>query len=242
MAGQEGAVLLHLLPNNQKNRWGRHMNFRTLVISAAWAALALPACAAQSDDEAGKTSKPALTQTATYEAIGVPAGTYVMDNHHGYVTFSYTHMGFSNPQLAFRDVDARIDFDPDHPENSAVEVTIQADSIDSGVDIFDGHLNSENFFNTEEHPTISFKSTSFVRSGQNGGTMTGDLTLMGITKTVSLDVKLLAAMTHPLNKKPTLGLEASGTLNRSDFGLGKYVPNVSDEVRIQISGEFNKND
>ena len=220
------------------------MGIQTKIMAGIWVAslLTLPACAAQSDDETvvNSVQKSDTAQAATYEDISVPSGQYVMDSHHGYVTFSYTHMGLSHPKLAFRDVDARIDFDAAHPENSVVEVTIQADSIDSGVDIFDGHLKSENFFNTAEHPTISFHSTGFTRTDQNNGTMTGDLTIMGTTHPITLNVKLLAAMNHPMNKVPTLGLEASGTLNRSDFGLGKYVPNVSDEVRIQISGEFNK--
>jgi len=164
-------------------------------------------------EEAGKKAAAAMS----YEAIGIPSGTYELEKTHGYVFFSYSHFGLSNPQLRFRDIDA---------------------SIDSGVDIFDEHLNSDGWFNTAEHPEITFKSTGFKRATQTTGTMTGDMTIMGITKPVTFDVTLLAAMEHPRSKKPVMGLEGSGTMLRSDFGLGKYAPSVSDEVKVGITGEF----
>jgi len=154
------------------------------------------------------------------------------------VFFSYSHFGLSNPQLRFRDIDASITLDADNLENSAVSATIKSASIDSGVDVFDEHLNSDGWFDTAKHPEITFKSTGFKRATQTTGTMTGDMTIMGITKPVTFDVTLLAAMEHPRSKKPVMGLEGAGTVLRSDFGLGKYAPSVSDEVNIGITGEF----
>lgn len=172
----------------------------------------------------------------------VAAGAYKMDTQHGYVTFSYSHFGLSNPQISFKTVDANIMLDPADPTASAVNVTIAADSIDSDVDVFNGHLNSENWFNTAEYPEITFVSTGLTQNEDDGdkGTLTGDLTIKGITKPVTLDVTLLAAMEHPLSKKDTLGIQATGSVLRSDFDLGAYAPAVSDEVTITISGEFNK--
>lgn len=172
----------------------------------------------------------------------VSAGTYVMDKTHGYVTFSYSHFGLSNPQVSFKTVDANVTLDPENPASSAVNVTIAANSIDSDVEIFNEHLNSDKWFDTAKYPEITFVSKSLSQDAQDHtkGTLTGDLTVKGVTKPVTLDVTLLGAMEHPLSKKDTLGINATTTVLRSDFGLGAYAPAVSDEVTITISGEFNK--
>ncbi len=177
---------------------------------------------------------------APYENIGVPSGSYTMDKTHGYVTFSYSHFGLSNPQLRFRDIDATLVLNADVPENSELNVVIAATSIDSGVDIFDEHLNSPDWFDTAKHGKITFKSTGFTRADAISGTMSGDLTIMGITKPLTLDVTLLAAKRHPFKKVPAIGIEARGQLKRSDFGLGKYAPGVTDQVDLLISAEFHK--
>ncbi len=173
----------------------------------------------------------------------VPSGTYKMDVTHGYVTFTYSHFGLSNPQVSFKTVDASLTLDADNAAASAVNVTIAANSVDSDVPIFNEHLNSGNWLDTEAHPEITFVSTALTQNADNPdkGTLTGDLTIKGITKPVTLDVKLLGAVSeHPINKVPTIGISATGTVLRSDFGLGAYAPAVSDEVVITISGEFNK--
>jgi polyisoprenoid-binding protein YceI len=203
-----------------------------LVMSACSQA---PEATAQAEETVEK-----VAAVASYEAIGIPSGTYVMDKEHGYVTFSYSHFGLSNPQLRFRDIDASVTLDADNLENSSVSATIKSASIDSGVNRFDGHLNSDGWFNTAAHPEISFQSTSFTREGQMNGKMTGDMTIMGVTKPITFDVTLLKAFDHPMKKAPYMGLEGHAKLLRSDFGLGKYAPNVSDEVSILISGEFGK--
>ena len=171
----------------------------------------------------------------------VAAGTYKMDTQHGYVTFTYSHFGLSNPQISFKSVDANITLDAETPANSTVNVTIAADSIDSDVEVFNDHLNSANWFDTEKFPEITFVSTELVQSDDHSkGTLTGDLTIKGITKPVTLDVTLLGAINHPLSKKDTLGVQATTTVLRSDFDMGAYAQAVSDEITITISGEFNK--
>ena len=172
-----------------------------------------------------------------------PSGHYKMDVTHGYVTFTYSHFGLSNPQISFKSVDANITLDAGDPTASAVNVTIAADSIDSDIDIFNQHLNSENWFDTAQFPEITFVSTGLTHDAENHdvGTLTGDLTIKGITKPVTLDVNLLGAMAeHPIKKVPTIGVNATATVLRSDFDLGAYAPAVSDEVTITISGEFNQ--
>ncbi len=214
--------------------------FVNFVLGAAL--LGLTACSKTSS--AQETVKNQANETpamgAVYKAVGVPSGTYTMDKTHGYVTFSYSHFGFSNPQLRFRDIDAVLDLDADKPESSNLTVMIDAKSIDSGVDVFDEHLNSSDWFDTAKYGEISFKSTSFTRASATTGSIAGDLTIMGITKPLTLDVTLLVAKPHPFKKVPALGIEARGMLKRSDFGLGKYAPGVSDQVDLFISAEFLK--
>lgn len=187
---------------------------------------------------AAKVEEKIVGAKAAFEPFAIPSGTYVMDKEHGYVTFSYSHFGLSNPQLRFRDIDASVQLDAENLENSRVSAVIKSASIDSGVDRFDEHLNSDGWMDTANHPEITFVSTGFTRTSQTAGTMTGDMTIMGITKPLTFDVTLLQAFEHPMKKKPFMGLEGRGKLMRSDFGLGKYAPNVSDEVTIFISGEF----
>ena len=172
----------------------------------------------------------------------VPTGTYKMDPTHGYVTFTYSHFGLSNPQIAFQSVDANLTLDAGNPAASSVNVTIAANSIDSDVDIFNEHLNSDNWFDTAAFPKITFVSTGLTQDAEDHtkGTMTGDLTIKDVTKSVTLDVTMLGSVAeHPVKKVPTIGVEATTTVLRSDFGLGAY-PAVGDEITITISGEFNQ--
>lgn len=219
------------------------------VALAASLALTVTACSQESSD----TAAPAETvtdaevlPTATAEPISlsiadeVSSGTYVMDTEHGYVTFTYSHLGFSNPQLRFRTIDATLELDADNPANSTIDVMIAANSIDSGVDRFDEHLNSPDWFDTAQFEDITFVSTGLTQTDGTTGTMTGDLTIKGITRSVTLDVTLIASGEHPLHKKETVGVEATGTVLRSDYGVSAYAPAVSDEMAVTISGEFNK--
>lgn len=173
------------------------------------------------------------------KALGIPSGTYTMDKTHGSVTFSYLHKGLSRPVSRINNVEATLILDAENPEKSQIDVTIRAADIDTGTAKFDAHLMSADFFNAAAHPTITFKSTSFSRAGAKSGKMIGDLTMMGVTKSVSFDVNLVGVAD---GDKPTIGVEGKTDLLRSDFKLGKFVPYVGDKVSISISAEFNKVD
>ena len=168
----------------------------------------------------------------------VPSGKYTLDSSHGYITFTYSHLGFSNPRVGFNSFDTELALDSSNPENSTVEVTINASSIDSRVAEFNEHLNGSDFFNTAEYPTITFKSTKVEASGENTFNVTGNLTILGTTKPVTLAATINKAANHPMRNVPTVGLSASATLMRSDWGLGAYVPAVSDEVELSIEVEL----
>lgn len=218
------------------------MTFRTITKKTLTAGMVGFGLFALSQIGVAKAAEdPVSTQKSqSFAPLPIPSGTYVMDKTHGYVTFSYSHFKLSNPILAFRDVDAQVKLDAKSPEKSKVNVLIKAESIDSGVDKFDTHLRGDDFFNTLKFKDITYTSTSLVRTGEKTGTLTGNLTLKGITKPVTLNVRLLAARKHPLKGVYAFGIEAHGTLLRKDFALGKYAPSVSNEVKLHISAEFHK--
>lgn len=170
----------------------------------------------------------------------VPSGQYGLDNTHGYITFSYSHLGFSNPHVGFKSFTVDLNLDNENPENSTVNVIIDASSIDSRVDNFDGHLNGPNFFDTTNHPTITFTSTAIEMTGEDTMNVQGDLVIKGVSKPVTLMAKVNKAANHPMRKTPWIGVEAETKVSRSDWGLTRAVPNVGDEVTIRISVELQK--
>ncbi|MCR9280013.1 MAG: YceI family protein [Pseudomonadaceae bacterium] len=172
--------------------------------------------------------------------IGVPSGTYVLEATHAYITFSYQHLGFSTPHVGFNSFDVTVELDSDNPANSSLGVSIDAASIDSRVDEFDEHLRGDKFFDVEAHPRITFAATSIEMGEGNTAMITGDLTIKGITKSVTLEATLNKAANHPMRKVPTLGISALGKLQRSDWDLGAYAPAVSDEVDLFITAELIK--
>lgn len=187
--------------------------------------------------------------TADAEATAAPtgvdyavaeSGTYTPDDGHAYIVFSYNHLGFSNPMVRWGDWDANLNWDADNPENSTLDVTIDATSVDTGVDEFNGHLNSADFFNTAEYPQISFTSTSLEVTGPDSGILTGDLTIKDMTMPVTMDVTINKAGFEDRGNVYKLGFSGRTTVLRSDFGLDAYVPDVSDEVDIIVEAEFEK--
>ena len=180
----------------------------------------------------------AMPFSVSADLSDVPSGEYTLDSSHGYITFTYSHLGFSNPRVGFNSFDVVLDLDSSSPENSKVEVTIDASSIDSRVAEFNEHLNGSDFFNTSEYPTITFKSTKVEATGDNTFNVTGDLKILGTTKPVTLATTINKAANHPLRNVPTVGVSASTKLMRSEWGLGAYVPAVSDEVELSIEVEL----
>ena len=180
----------------------------------------------------------ALSFGVSADLSEVPSGKYTLDSSHGYITFTYSHLGFSNPRVGFNSFDTVLTLDSGKPENSLIEVTIDASSIDSRVAEFNDHLNSSDFFNTAEYPSITFKSTKVEATGESTFDVTGDLTILGTTKPVTLATTINKAANHPMRNVPTIGVSASTRLLRSEWGLGAYVPAVSDEVELSIEVEL----
>ena len=167
-------------------------------------------------------------------------GTYEIEPTHAYISATYNHLGFSYPVLAWRTFGGTLNIDPENLADMSLNVTIDATSIDSRVEVFDGHLKAEQFFNVEKFPEITFTSTAAMPETENRGKVAGDLTIKGITKPVVLDVVLHKAGKNPINGSDVIGVSAKGTIKRSEWDLGLYAPNVSDEVALTISVEFKK--
>jgi polyisoprenoid-binding protein YceI len=163
--------------------------------------------------------------------------TYKIDPNHTNVLASWSHFGFSNPTLNFGQADGTIVYDADKVSASSVQVTLPLTGLSALADQFYDHLTSADWFDAAKYPSATFKSTKVEAAGEGKLKVTGDLTVKGVTKPVVLDVKLNKAGVQPLAKREAVGFDATATVKRSEFGLGNYVPNVSDEVSLRITTE-----
>ena len=182
---------------------------------------------------------PAQAQSAaSTDLTKVEGGHFAVDKSHAKLIFSFNHFGFSTSYGLFSDFDAKLTFDPKAPTKSAVEVTVSMDHIDTFVPKLDGHMKSADMFDVAKYPTASFKSTAIEVTGPNTGKVTGELTLHGVTKPVTLDTTFNGGGINPVSKNYVVGFSATGKVKRTDFGVSYAAPVVGDEVTLTISGEF----
>ncbi|MBE1160764.1 YceI family protein [Dyella sp. 7MK23] len=164
------------------------------------------------------------------------ATTYMLESQHSEGVVRWSHLGFSNPTAQFTLVEGSLDFDPADPTRASVTATIKLTNFSSGVPDLDDNLHSVDFFDVAKYPTATFKSIRVERgNAPDRLKVTGNLTLHGITKPVVLDVTINKVGTNIRSNLPSVGFEAMTTLKRSDFGMGLFVPQVSDEVSIHIT-------
>ena len=184
--------------------------------------------------------KPLLLSLMLVGGIGTAQAetkAYSIDPTHTQVHASYLHAGFSNIAIRFNKVEGEFLFDAAKPVNSSLNIKVPINSLDTGVEKFDAHLWSADFFDAEKFPEATFKSTKVTAVAKGKLKLSGNLTIHGITKPVSFDVTTNGIAVHPMSKKPTAGFDASTKIKRSDFGLGKYAPMVGDEVTLRITME-----
>ncbi|WP_330946510.1 YceI family protein [Thermomonas sp. LB-4] len=209
-----------------------------LAIAAAVAACSQPAESAASAAAPADAAVAAPAEAApAVAAITAVSGTYQLDPTHTDVLAQWTHFGFSQPSAHFGISEGTLVFDAADVAKSSVQVTMPLTAMNSFVDKLDEHLASGDFFDAAKFPNATFKSTSVAAAGTNKLTVTGDLTIKDITRPVTLDVTLNGAGEYPMLKKQAIGFSATATIKRSDFGVGAYAPNVSDEVQLRITTE-----
>jgi len=175
-------------------------------------------------------------------AAPVPKGTYTIDPRHTQIIFGIRHMGLSTYYGRFGKETGSLDFDPSAPEKSSLTVQIDMNALQTHVDELDKEL-INSVFHAEKFPNATFTTTKIVKTGENTGTVTGDLTLAGVTKPVTLIVTFNGGRNSPIPFQPyRIGFDATGTIKRSDFGLTKMMWSgmVSDEVNLIIQCEMER--
>jgi polyisoprenoid-binding protein YceI len=182
----------------------------------------------------------AVCVTPLADLAKVEGGHFSLDKQHARIVFSTTHFGFSTYYAFFDDFDARLDFDAATPEKSTLSVTINLNGIVAADPKLEANLKSDGFFDVAKFPKAVFSSTSIELRGNASGKLTGDLSLHGLTKPVTLDVTFNGGGVSPLTNAYILGFDAKGTLRRSDFGIKNFIPVVGDQVTLVISCEFDR--
>lgn len=161
---------------------------------------------------------------------------WALDKSHAHVGFTIVHLKISDVDGKFENFDAKITSSKDDFSDAQIEFSSDVSSVNTGNSFRDKDLKSENYFHAEKFPSMTFKSTSVKKVSGNKYKIEGNLTMRGVTKPVSLDAVLRGPIDNRGSKK--IGIKATGTLNRIDFGVGKSGPTLDDEVALNISGEF----
>lgn len=183
----------------------------------------------------------ALAQTPGQpDPARVEKGSYVLEPNHARVRFSVSHFGFTTYSGDFNKASGTLSLDPADASHDKLDVTVATDSVYTPSAKLTDELKSADWLDAAKFPSMTFKSTKVEKTGPTTGKVTGELTLHGVTKPVTLDATFYGAGPNPFNKKLTVGFEVSGKIKRSDFGVTKYVPAVSDDVDLIISAPFEK--
>jgi len=235
------------------------MNQILTLTAAAAASVALVACGGASDAPAETTPSEVAAPEAPSVAAptnldGVASASYSLEKTHAFLTAYVGHAtGISDYRISLTDLDAKLNFDTANPAASTLEVTInpmgietnypgdyKAGHADSGFETWNEHVARDaTILNADAHSAITFKSTSASLNGGNSGQVTGDLTLLGVTKPVTLDVTYNGTGNAPwFGERDLIGFDATTTIKRSDFGMNAMIPIITDEVKIEFSGEF----
>ena len=180
----------------------------------------------------------AVSITAT-SAFAAPE-TYTVDGSHTFPSFSYSHFGMSTQVSRFNKTTGTIVVDK-VAKTGQVNFVIDMTSVNTGFDLFNEHIQAEDFLDTAKFPTATFKSSKVRFKGDKPVAIDGDLTIKGITKPITLKITNFANMQHPMLKKDAIGANAQVVIKRSEFNAGKYAPHVGDDVTITVSLEAIKN-
>jgi polyisoprenoid-binding protein YceI len=162
--------------------------------------------------------------------------TFVIDGNHTLPRFSYSHFGYSTQLSRFDKITGKIVLDR-AAKTGSVDVTVDTKSVNTGSTLFNEHIQGVDFLDTAHYPTMTFSSSKFNFDGDKLVSLDGMLTMKGISKPVTLAVTSFQCMPHPMLKKEACGANATTVVKRTDFNMGKYAPNVGDEVTVTIPVE-----
>ena len=169
----------------------------------------------------------------------VTAGDYTIDGGHTQIVFSYSHFGLTDNLGVLSGATGSLSFDPASPDDAKLSVDVPINTVRTTIAALDTEFLSPSFFDVEQFPTAHFESTSVVADGTSA-TISGNLTIRGVTKPAVIDAEFFAAGPNPFNKKETVSFTGKTVVKRSEFGLGVAVPMVSDEVELGIMAAFEK--
>ncbi|MCS6971046.1 MAG: YceI family protein [Planctomycetota bacterium] len=186
---------------------------------------------------------PTIPHLAIFAALSGAAATlsameYVVDDDHSFALFRVQHMNAGYTWGRFDDIGGELRYDPKDPSGNRVRVVIKAASLSTGVPKMEEHLRSNDFFDVRQFPELTFVSRSFARTGEGQYQVTGDLTICGRTRTITVPVTRTGMSTHAFNRKPVIGFETVFEINRRDFGITYGSPEViGDTVRVTFALE-----
>lgn len=179
----------------------------------------------------------ALVAGVVLAAPAWSAERYVIEKPHTQVLFAVDHLGFSRSHGKFLDFDGELSFDPQEWTRSSVSVAIRTASVDMDDYEWEKHLKGEDFFDVKRFPEMTFTGTRIEATGERTGRLHGELTLLGVTRPVILDVTLNKAGPHPIARKDWVGFSARTALKRSEFGMKYGLPMIGDEVQVILQVE-----
>lgn len=188
---------------------------------------------------AALTAGPATAQTLL-GPDDIQPGVYTIDTKETLVRYGVLHMGFSEFWGTFPGATGTLTIDPKALSATKLDVKVPIVGVETTNRELNGELFSDEFFDGEKYPVMHFVSTSVTRTGPKTAKLAGDLTIHGVTKPVVMDVAFIGAGPNAFTKVATIGFRAEGMVRRSEFGLGAFVPIVSDETTITISAAFEK--
>jgi polyisoprenoid-binding protein YceI len=172
-----------------------------------------------------------------FAAPALAVDNYTIDPRHTYPVFEVSHLGFSTQRGRFNKTSGKIVLDP-QTSSGSIEVTIEAASIDMGLDGWNKQMRSEEFFNSDAFPAITFKSTKVSFDSQNEPVAAeGEITMLGVTRPMTLKLTSFKCGVNPANRKYLCGADVVTTLKRSEFGIKKYLPYIPDDIKIMIAVE-----
>ncbi|MDB5804113.1 MAG: polyisoprenoid-binding protein [Betaproteobacteria bacterium] len=172
-------------------------------------------------------------------AAGAAPAVYEIENAHTFPKFEVSHNGFSNHTGIFTKTSGKITYDRE-AKSGSMEVTVDTAEISTGIAPMEKFLKSKEFFNIEQYPTMSYKGMRFRFEGDKLVAIEGELTLLGVTRPLTLNVVNFVCGPHPRTKKEECGANAVGELKRSDYGMKAFLPLIGDDIKLSIQTEAYK--